>query len=259
MAYRLNIQSFNVNGLRAATKKGFLDWLTTSDVDIACLQEIKVKESQYDLEQFAERGFHYQLFPADKPGYSGTAILSKMKPDNIQIGCGHDLFDEEGRVLRFDFKDLSVISAYFPSGSGGEVRQEIKMEFLGFFHDYLQQLRKELPKLVISGDYNICREAIDIHNPVANKNTSGFLPEEREWFANFLKDGYVDSFREINLDLAHQYSWWSYRANARANNKGWRIDYNIITENLRSNLRDAAIYPDVVMSDHCPVGTILEF
>ena len=259
MSKRFNIQSFNVNGLRAATKKGFLDWLESSSVDIACLQEIKVKEDQYDLSQLSDRGYHYQLFPAQKPGYSGTAILSKIKPINIQIGCNHELFDFEGRVLRFDYDNFSVISAYFPSGSSGDARQEIKMEFLGFFHDYINHLRKEIPKLVICGDYNICREAIDIHNPVANKKTSGFLPEEREWFARFLDDGFLDSFRVVNPELAHQYSWWSYRANARANNKGWRIDYNIITENLRSNIQEASISPDVIMSDHCPVGTILEF
>ena len=164
----------------------------------------------------------------------------------------------EGRVIRADFGELSVINVYFPSGTTGELRQAVKMNFLADFHSYLNELRKVRKNLVISGDFNICRLWIDIHNPSQQQNTSGFLPEEREWFAKFVADGYVDSFREIN-SAPNQYSWWSYRAGARANNKGWRIDYHIVTSALEDKILDARILPMVVHSDHCPVLVDIDF
>ncbi|HQQ13465.1 MAG TPA: exodeoxyribonuclease III, partial [Bacteroidales bacterium] len=186
------------------------------------------------------------------------AILSKQQPDQVVYGMNIQAYDDEGRFLRADFGDLSVVSVYHPSGSSGDERQAFKMQWLDDFEHYVKHLRTERPRLVLSGDYNICHRAIDIHDPVRNATMSGFLPEEREWMSRFLAQGYVDSFRTL-VKEPHHYSWWSYRANARANNKGWRIDYNMLTENLAPNLKSAAILPSAVHSDHCPVVVELQF
>ena len=249
----MRILSYNVNGIRAAQRKGFDDWLATDMPDIVCLQELKAKPEQIDTTRIHEIGYKSYFFAAQKPGYSGVALLSKEEPLHVEYGCGNELFDNEGRVLRADFPEFSVMSVYFPSGSSGDHRQEVKMQFLAFFVEYMKDLLSEKPRIIISGDYNICRQAIDIHNPVSNKNSSGFLPEEREWFEEFLNLGLVDSFRHLHPDKKDSYSWWSFRANARKNNKGWRIDYNIISEILRSKVLKASILPDIVHSDHCPV------
>ena len=169
-----------------------------------------------------------------------------------EYGCGIEDYDFEGRVIRADFKDYSVISVYFPSGTTGGIRQDFKIRFLTDFQNYINDLKKEIPNLIVSGDYNICHEAIDIHNPATNKNTSGFLPEERTWVTQFLEGGFVDSFRHLNKE-PHHYSWWSYRAAARARNKGWRIDYHMISESLLPRLKRAAILPEAKHSDHCPI------
>jgi exodeoxyribonuclease-3 len=173
-------------------------------------------------------------------------------------GCGIKEYDEEGRVLRADFGDVSVVSVYHPSGSSGDERQAFKMKWLDDFLEYANQLRRERPQLIICGDYNICHKHIDIHNPVSNANSSGFLPEERAWFDKFVSHGYVDSFRHFNSE-PHQYSWWSYRASARTKNLGWRIDYNMITENLQDKLKRSVILPDAMHSDHCPVVVEIDF
>ena len=198
------------------------------------------------------------LFLRKKEAIAGVAIFSKLEPDLVVYGMNNEKYDNEGRVIRADFGDISVISVYFPSGTTGGIRQAFKMDFLSDFQNYLTELRKTRSKLIISGDYNICRLWIDIHNPEKQQDTSGFLPEEREWFANFVEDGYVDSFREFNQEK-HQYSWWSYRAGARQNNKGWRIDYHMITSNLKDKLVNAKILPMAVHSDHCPVLVDLDF
>ncbi len=246
------IISYNVNGIRAAQKKGLLDWLKAAQPDILCLQETKAQPEQIETELYEALGYHCHYFSAEKKGYSGVAIMSKEKPDHVEMGCGISEFDAEGRVIRADYGDKSVISAYFPSGTSGDVRQDFKMKFLGEFHEYLNELQKTRPKLVVSGDYNICHQAIDIHNPVSNKNTSGFLPEEREWVTQFLESGFIDSFRHLNKE-PHHYSWWSYRANARANNKGWRIDYHMVTQNMEEHIARATILPEAKHSDHCPI------
>lgn len=251
------ILSYNVNGIRAALGKGFLDWLSLEDPDIVCLQETKAQPGQMSEEAFHAMGYQIYAHSALKRGYSGVAILSKEKPDQVIYGMGNTKYDVEGRVIRADFGDLSVISAYFPSGTTGGPRQVFKMDFLSDFHAYLNELRRERPNLVVSGDYNICRLWIDIHNPEKQQNTSGFLPEEREWFQQFVDDGYCDSFREIVAD-PHHYSWWSYRAGSRARNKGWRIDYHMLNEPLKSKVVNAGILPDVVHSDHCPVWVELD-
>ncbi len=248
----MKIISYNVNGIRAALNKNLLSWIETAGPDVLCLQEIKAQEGQFDHSLFEKPGYNVYLHSAEKKGYSGVAIISRIRPDNIIYGMNNPKYDSEGRVIRADFGDLSIISVYFPSGTTGDVRQDFKMGFLSDFQSFLNNLRKERPNLVISGDYNICRLWIDIHNPKANLKTSGFLPEERDWFQEFINDGYIDSFREINPD-PHNYSWWSFRANSRNQNKGWRIDYNIVTGNLRDRILNAGIMPEAVHSDHCPV------
>ena len=254
----MKILTYNVNGIRAALRKDFSSWLKAVNPDIICLQEIKANPEQFEASVFADLGYHCFWNPAEKKGYSGVAILTKTKPQHVEYDCGIEEIDFEGRILRADFDRFSVMSAYFPSGSSGDIRQEFKMKFLTQFQNYVNVLKKDFPNLVISGDYNICHKAIDIHNPQRNKNTSGFLPEEREWMSEFIASGFTDSFRHLNPE-PHNYSWWSYRANARAKNLGWRIDYNMISENLLSNLSRSAILSQAHHSDHCPVLVELEF
>ena len=245
------ILTYNVNGIRAALNKGLDTWINSSQADIVCLQEIKAKPDQFDEKSFNKLGYNCFINSAVKPGYSGVAILSKIKPNYVEIGCGIENIDFEGRVIRVDFDCYSVISVYFPSGSN-PLRQSFKIEFLDLFFEYIMNLKKTIPNLIISGDYNICHESIDIHNPIANKNSSGFLPEEREWLGKFISSGFIDSFRHLNKE-PHNYSWLSYRANARAKNLGWRIDYNMISESLLPKLKRSAILPQAMHSDHCPV------
>ena len=203
-------------------------------------------------------GYEDHWYSAEKKGYSGVAVFTKIKPDFIQLGNGFMQSDAEGRVIRMDFGDLTLINAYFPSGTSGEVRQAYKYVWLNELMDYLKILRNERPKLVVCGDYNIAHKDIDIHDPKGNKNSSGFLPEERAWMDRFLQDGFIDSFRKINQQ-PHQYSWWSQRfPTVRLNNKGWRIDYINVTQNLESAIKHAAILPDIKHSDHCPVYLELE-
>jgi exodeoxyribonuclease-3 len=247
-----------VNGIRSAISKGLLSWLPTVNPDIICFQEIKAQPGQLQEEQFASLGYHSYIHSAEKKGYSGVAIFSKQEPLHVEFGMNHLRYDVEGRVIRADFSDFTVIDVYFPSGTTGELRQAVKMDFLVDFHAYLNEVRKERPNLIISGDYNICRLWIDIHNPSQQQGTSGFLPEERAWFEKFVMDGYTDSFRLINPD-AHHYTWWSYRAGARTNNKGWRIDYHMVTREMESKVLDARILPDAIHSDHCPVLVDIDF
>lgn len=248
----MKIISYNVNGIRAAIGKGLLEWLDSVSPDVVCFQELKATPDQIPVMEIEAMGYHCYWFSAQKKGYSGVGILTKQEPDNVVYGMNNKLYDDEGRFLRADFGDMSVVSVYHPSGTTGEERQDFKMQWLDFFRNYVNELRKTRPNLLLSGDYNICHEAIDIHDPVRNANNSGFLPEERQWFTDFLGDGYVDSFRHMCKE-PHHYSWWSYRANARANNKGWRIDYHIVTDNLKDKINKAAIFPEAVHSDHCPI------
>ena len=253
----MKILSYNVNGIRAALNKGFADWLNAAEPDVICLQETKALEEQIDTALFEQLGYKHFWHSAQKKGYSGVAILTKTNPINVQEGTGIEHIDIEGRVIRVDYKNISVISLYLPSGTNIN-RLEYKFKFMDDFLDYINSLKKDYPRLVICGDYNICHCAIDIHDPVRNKNVSGFLPEERQWIDTFINCGFVDSFRYLNPE-PHQYSWWSYRANARINNKGWRIDYNLVSDNLKNNIKRAYLLPEVKHSDHCPVGVELEF
>jgi len=253
----LKILSYNVNGIRAALNKGFADWLNAAEPDVICLQETKALEEQIDTALFEQLGYKHFWHSAQKKGYSGVAILTKTNPINVQEGTGIEHMDIEGRVIRADYKNISVISLYLPSGTNLN-RLEYKFKFMDDFKDYINSIKKDYPRLVICGDYNICHRAIDIHDPVRNKNVSGFLPEERQWIDTFLNCGFVDSFRYLNPE-PHHYSWWSYRANARIKNKGWRIDYNLVSDNLINNIKRAYLLPEVKHSDHCPVGVELEF
>ncbi|MCF0200851.1 MAG: exodeoxyribonuclease III [Bacteroidales bacterium] len=248
----MKIVSYNVNGIRSAISKGLLQWIEQCQPDVLCFQELKATPDQIPLMDFEMMGYHHFWFPAQKKGYSGVGMICKQHPDNVVYGMNNPLYDAEGRFLRADFGDLSVVSVYHPSGTTGDDRQAFKMQWLDFFRDYVNALRKERPQLVLSGDYNICHEAIDINNPKAHVTSSGFLPEERAWFTDFLGDGYIDSFRHL-VKEANRYSWWSYRANAREKNLGWRIDYHIVTDVLEDRIQAVDILPDIKHSDHCPI------
>ncbi len=248
----MKIISYNVNGIRSAIRKGFLDWLKSENYDIICLQEIKAHPEQVDVPAIEQLGYHTYWMPAVRKGYSGVAIFSKPKPEHVEYGCGMEVYDSEGRVIRADYPDFSLMSVYMPSGSSGDARQAFKMQWLSDFERYTGILKKEQSKLIISGDYNICHKPIDIHDPVRNKNSSGFLPEEQQWVSKFLETGFIDTFRRFDPS-PHRYSWWSYRAGARGKNLGWRIDYHMATQALENNLAGADILSDVKHSDHCPV------
>ncbi len=248
----MRIISYNVNGIRAAITKGFLDWLQQANPDVICLQEIKATEDQIPTEEITAAGYPYQYyFSAQKKGYSGVAILSKIKPNKVVLGTEVTHMDFEGRNIRADFDDISVMSLYLPSGTNLD-RLDHKFKYMDDFQNYIDALKNQIPNLIICGDYNICHEAIDIHDPIRNKTVSGFLPEERAWLDKFMKSGFIDSFRHFNKE-PHNYSWWSYRAGARGNNKGWRIDYNLVSENVKDRMSRAVILPEAKHSDHCPI------
>ncbi|OBQ57229.1 exodeoxyribonuclease III [Tamlana sp. s12] len=252
----MKIISYNVNGVRAALNKGFIEWLTSANPDVICLQEIKALKEQLDLTLFEDAGYNYHYwFSAQKKGYSGVAILCKTEPNHVEYGTGIESMDFEGRNLRVDFDGVSIMSLYLPSGTN-DARLGHKLEYMSMFQAYIDQLKLEHPNLVICGDYNICHEEIDIHNPKM-KGVSGFLPVEREWIGDFIASGFIDSFRFVNPEL-QQYSWWSYRANARANNKGWRLDYAMVSETIQEKIKRAVILSDAVHSDHCPILLELE-
>jgi exodeoxyribonuclease III len=250
------ILSYNVNGIRAALGKGLAEWIKKESPDIICFQETKAHPEQIDAPLFEYLGYKMYINSAEKKGYSGVAIFSKKEAQFISTGIGVQKFDLEGRVLRADFENFTLISVYIPSGTTGDIRQDFKMEFLTNFTSYIQNLRKERPNLIISGDYNICHKPIDINFPKKHEKMSGFLPEEREWFDKFIETGLIDTFREFNRE-PDNYSWWSYRANSREKNLGWRIDYHIVTDALKPHLQSARILSQIEHSDHCPVEVML--
>ncbi|MPR35742.1 exodeoxyribonuclease III [Salmonirosea aquatica] len=254
----MQLLSYNVNGIRAAIKNGLVDWLADHEFDILCFQEVKAQQEQVDLLGFEALG--YQVIgwhAAEKKGYSGVAILSKIAPDRVVDGCGLSIYDCEGRVLRADFGELTLLNCYFPSGTSGEMRQGVKMQFLQDFQGYVRELRQERPHLIICGDYNIAHTENDIHDPVRNKYTTGFLPEERAWMSQWFADGFTDAFRHLNPELT-EYSWWSYRAGARTNNKGWRIDYHSVSDSLQARLVRCRHLTTGIHSDHCGVWLEIE-
>ena len=253
----MKIISYNVNGIRAAINKGFIDWLRESNIDVICIQETKANKEQVEINLLEKIGYHNYWFSAQKKGYSGVAIFSKKPPNNVIYGTKINHIDYEGRVIQVDYDELSIISLYLPSGTNID-RLEYKFKFMKDFKEYIDDLKIRYPKLIICGDYNICHKEIDIHDPIRNKNVSGFLPEERQWLDKFISSGFIDSFRHLNSE-PHNYSWWSYRANSRVNNKGWRIDYALVSESLKKNINNSFILNSVKHSDHCPVGVEIKF
>lgn len=253
-----NLISFNVNGVRAAAKKGLLPFLQERNAEVVCFQEIKALPSDLEPELLNPMDYKSYWNPAEKKGYSGVAVYSKREPLHVEYGLGMEKYDVEGRAIRLDFPEYSVLNVYIPSGSSGEERQGFKEEFLADFAPYVADLRKKLPKLVICGDFNICHKPIDIHNPVSNKDSSGFLPHEREWVSQFLEIGFVDTFRQFTDEGGH-YTWWTYRAGAYGNNKGWRIDYHMATDALAPHCRNHIIHKEIRQSDHAPIELQMEF
>lgn len=256
----MRIVSYNVNGIRAAIKKGLIDWLATDPTDILCVQETKATKGDVDLSLFENLGYKSYWFSAtSKKGYSGVAVFTKVEPKNVIYGNGLAQSDAEGRVIRLDFEEFTLLNCYFPSGTSGDERQTYKYQWLDEMQTYVNNLKLTKPNIVLTGDYNIAHTEIDIHDPKRNQKTSGFLPEERDWMTAFLKTGFVDSFRFMHPEATGAYSWWSQRfPSVRLNNKGWRIDYISVTEPLKEKIKSAAIYPDVKQSDHCPIFLDLE-
>lgn len=249
----MKIISYNVNGIRAAIKKGFIEWLKTHPADVICIQENKAQQSDLDSKQFTDLGYHDYWFCAQKKGYSGVTVFTKIKADNVVCGTGHKVSDDEGRVLQLDFGKVRLINAYFPSGTMGELRQNFKYQWLDEFFIYLEDVRKKQPHIILCGDYNIAHSEIDIHNPKSNKKTTGFLPQEREWMDKLYSNGWTDVFRHFHKE-PHRYTWWNQlRPSIRLENKGWRIDYISVTDELKPHLKDAEIFPEIKHSDHCPV------
>lgn len=250
--------SWNVNGLRAAFKKGFLDLMLQQKFDIVCIQETKVSPDKLPRELKNLPGYYNYFVAAERNGYSGVGIFSKRKPLNVETGMGIEKFDREGRFLRIDYEDFVLMNIYFPNGIASQERLNYKMDFYAFFLDYANALKVEGKKLVICGDVNTAHKEIDLSRPKENENISGFLPEERAWMDKFLAAGYIDTFRIFNSQ-AGNYSWWSMRNRARERNVGWRLDYFFVSENLQDNVKAAPIYKEITGSDHCPVGLELEF
>lgn len=248
------IVSYNINGIRAAIRQGFLEWLATHHFDVVCLQEVKAQQEdvQAAMLEIASLGYQVYWSAAEKKGYSGVATLTKVKPTRVMVGCGIPDYDNEGRILRTDFEDWSLLNCYIPSGTSGQLRQDFKMQFLGDFAQWIDTVRQEQPNLVVVGDFNIAHQEIDLHDPKRNQKSTGFLPEERDWVSNWLASGFTDAFR-YKHPTAVAYSWWTYRAGARAQNKGWRLDYHFVSNPLRTQIVDAFHLPDAVHADHCPV------
>jgi exodeoxyribonuclease-3 len=249
--------SWNVNGIRAAQRKDLLPWDQMSDADVICLQETKAHVEQLDPEIAEPPGWHATYSAGQRKGYSGVAVISRQRPDEVVEGLGVPKFDKEGRVISARFGDLLVISAYFPKSDFEEVRYEYKLAFCRAMRRFLLEHVESGRNVLLMGDYNIAHEPIDLARPKENRNNPGFLPKERAWLSRFLKSGFHDVYRERNPDRDGAYSWWSYRTGAREKNIGWRIDYGNVNHRLLDRVDDARIHPEVLGSDHCPVSVFL--
>ena len=250
----MKVSSWNVNGIRAAERGGFLDWFKAEKADVVCLQEVKAFPEQMSPELRNPAGYHSFFHPAQKPGYSGTALYSRQEPVSVSQGIGIEAIDAEGRVLAAEFPgDLVVISAYFPNSQREHARLGFKLEFCSAMLAYCDKLRAKGKHLILCGDYNIAHRAIDLRNPKANEKNAGFLPEERAWMDVFLKAGYVDTFRKFHPEEPGHYTWWSYRPGVREKNVGWRIDYHCVNPELEDRIKKSVIESDVYGSDHCPI------
>ncbi len=254
----MKIVSWNVNGLRAVLKKGFTDWLKKEKPDLLCLQEIKARPEQVPEEHRRLPGYEMHFFPARRPGYSGTAIFSRLKPDEVWQGIGMKEADEEGRVLALRFGNLHVLSCYYPNSQEGGRRKDVKLGFCAAILKKLNRLRKSGQEAVVCGDYNIAHTEIDLARPRENEENPGYFPWERQAMTEFLEAGYVDVFRRQHPAQGGHYTWWTLRANARERNVGWRIDYTCVTPGLEARSQKSFILPDVMGSDHCPVGLLLK-
>ncbi len=249
----MKITSVNVNGIRAAARKGFFSWLEKEKPDIVCIQETKAQLHQLTDPVFDPAGYHCYYHDAEKPGYSGVALYSRTKPDKVIEGIGREEFDSEGRYIEARYGSLSVISLYLPSGSSSEARQQVKFDVLEWFMPLLRKMRRRKREYIICGDWNIAHQNIDLKNWRSNQKNSGFLPEERAWLDElFGATGFVDAFREVNKE-SEQYTWWSNRGQAWAKNVGWRIDYHVVTPGLRERIVSADIYKEERFSDHAPL------
>ena len=249
----MRIISANLNGIRAAARKGFFDWMLAQDADVVCIQETRAQEHQLDDDVFSPVGYYRYLFDAEKKGYSGVALYCRKEPNKVSVGLGFDLSDKEGRYIQADYDEISIASLYLPSGSSGDDRQNLKYHFLEKFEKNLQSFRRKKREFVICGDMNIVHKEIDIKNWKSNQKTSGCLPEERAWLDKVFDEiGFVDAFRVVNQD-AEQYTWWSNRGQARDKNVGWRIDYHFITPGLRDTVQSTSVFKDQWYSDHAPL------
>lgn len=250
----MKLISWNVNGLRACVKKGFLDYFKSEDADIFCLQETKLQEGQIDLDL---EGYHQYWNYAEKKGYSGTAIFTEKEPLNVYYGINMEHHDKEGRVITLEFEDFFMVTVYTPNSQSELARLEYRMEWEDDFRNYLLELSSK-KGVVVCGDLNVAHKEIDLKNPKTNRKNAGFTDEERDKFSTLLSSGFIDTFRYFNPDLEGIYSWWSYRFNARKNNAGWRIDYFLVSNNLEDRIKEASIDTEILGSDHCPVKLIME-
>jgi exodeoxyribonuclease-3 len=248
----MKIYSWNVNGIRAVQKKGFVDWVIKEKPDILCLQETKALREQLDDEIVNIEGYTSHFHSAEKKGYSGVAVYTRTEPASYSAGMGIEKYDTEGRVQVLDYGDFVLINAYFPNGQMSDERLQYKLDFNEAMLKFCNGLVKNKKNVILCGDYNTAHNEIDLKHPKANEERSGFLPIEREWIDRFISDGYVDTFRELYPDLV-KYSWWSYRMNARKSNAGWRIDYFFVSREFMGRVKDAQILNEVMGSDHCPV------
>jgi len=254
----MKLISWNVNGIRAICKKGFVDWLADYSPEILCVQETKAQEEQVPKDLMEIEGYYKNFVSAEKKGYSGVAVFSKEKPIRVQKGLGIEKYDSEGRTIVLEFENFVLINIYYPNGKARQERLDYKMGFYNAFYEFANKLKDKGKSLVICGDVNTAHKEIDLARPKPNEKVSGFLPMERQWIDKFLSSGFVDSFREFNTE-GENYSWWDYKSGARKRNVGWRIDYFFISENLKPNLKNGFILSDVLGSDHCPVGIELDF